>query len=172
MHTQHLKWMQVAIQEGEYAIANGEVPISCVLVAENQLLAKGYTQVSTTGDTTQHGEIVTLSKAKELLAQTTAPITLYTTLEPCLMCLGAAMNCGIDTIVFALNAIPDGSTQFCKHFITEGIIPPTIIPHVMQQEVLALFNKFFNSHSDHYGLEYVKRVINEQSASNEQPTIV
>jgi tRNA(adenine34) deaminase len=164
MNIQHKKWMQVAIEEGENAIANGEVPISCVLVANDELIAKGYTQVSTTGNPTQHGELVTLSKASDLLAKTKYPVTLYTTLEPCLMCLGAAMNCGIDTIIYALNAVPDGGTKFCTSFLKKGVNPPTIIPHIMKEESLLLFNKFINNNSVHFGLDYVKRIVNEQPA--------
>jgi len=99
-------WMRHALALANKAAAEGEVPVGAVLVSNNQLIAQGYNTPIQACDPTAHAEINALRMAANkqqnyrLLGN-----TLYVTLEPCLMCLGALIHARIQRLVFgALDA--------------------------------------------------------------------
>ena len=105
------KWMRVALGEASKAMNAGEHPIACVIVAGDAELARGQTSVARQGTITAHGELIALRSSGWKIFSVARPVVIYTTLEPCLMCLGAAMQCAVDEIVFAMPAKPDGGTK-------------------------------------------------------------
>jgi tRNA(adenine34) deaminase len=104
------KWMQVAIQEAEIAKKNGEVPIGSVIVKNGQIIAKSHNCPISTNDPTAHAEIKALRKAGEKLQNYRLPkTTLYVTLEPCAMCLGAMIHARIERVVFGAPDLKGGA---------------------------------------------------------------
>ncbi|MGE3538187.1 MAG: tRNA adenosine(34) deaminase TadA [Candidatus Tectimicrobiota bacterium] len=97
----HERFMHEALQEARLALQHEEVPVGAVVVADSIVIGRGHNQRRTLPDPTAHAEVLALRQAARTLGQwqlTTA--TLYVTLEPCIMCLGAALLSRIQLLVF------------------------------------------------------------------------
>ncbi len=102
--TRDEKWMQVAISEALLAMDENEVPVGAILVQENILIAQAHNQPIKKNDPTAHAEIEVLRRAGEKLQNyRLAKTTLYVTLEPCAMCLGAMIHARIERVVFGAS---------------------------------------------------------------------
>jgi tRNA(adenine34) deaminase len=98
------KWMQLAIKEANIAKAKGEVPVGAILVQNNQIIAKAHNCPISKNDPTAHAEIEVLRRAgKTLLNYRLPKTTLYVTLEPCSMCLGAMIHARIERVIFGAS---------------------------------------------------------------------
>lgn len=94
--------MSEALKEAAKAGKRGEVPVGAVIVRGGSVISRGFNTKETSGDPTAHAEVVTLRKAaKNLSSWRLAHTTLYVTLEPCLMCIGAIIQARIPRLVFA-----------------------------------------------------------------------
>lgn len=94
-------WMSQALQQAKLAWQQGEVPVGAVLVKDEQLIAKAYNQPISHCDPSAHAEINVLRKgAKKLENYRLIGTTLYVTLEPCIMCLGAMLHARISRLVY------------------------------------------------------------------------
>ena len=98
----HPFYMYEAIEEARKAYARGEVPVGAVLVgAQGEILSRGYNAPIARCDPTAHAEIVVLREAARAVRNYRLPgTTLYVTLEPCAMCLGAMVQARIGMLVF------------------------------------------------------------------------
>lgn len=91
----------MAFQEAQKAYQIGEVPVGAVIVLENQLLGRGYNQTERLKDPTAHAEILAITSACEAVGDWRLEnAIMYSTLEPCSMCAGAAVLARIKKIVF------------------------------------------------------------------------
>ncbi len=94
-------WMQLALAQAQLAAANSEVPVGAVLVKDNELVASGFNQPISSCDPSAHAEIVVLRAAAKKLSNYRLPdTTLYVTIEPCTMCVGALVHARIKRLVF------------------------------------------------------------------------
>ena len=148
-------FMTKALQQAEIALAAGEFPVGCVMVYENRIIATGA-RVSTTGDCTNevdHAEMIALKRLISLKANINLrEVTLFSTLEPCLMCFGALMINNIGKIIFAYEDAMGGGTQcdFTK-------LPPlykekqiSVIPNILREKSLQLLKAFFSNPENTY----------------------
>ncbi len=93
--------MRAALAEAEVAADAGEVPVGAVVVAGGEILARGHNRSETDSDPSAHAEIVALrAAAREKGNYRLTGATLYVTLEPCAMCIGALVQARIDRLVF------------------------------------------------------------------------
>ncbi|CAL4320460.1 tRNA adenosine(34) deaminase TadA [Buchnera aphidicola] len=98
--SQDIIWMQHALLLAEKAKSIGEVPVGAVLIFDNRIISTGFNCSISYHDPTAHAEIIALRKASKILKNYRIPnTTLYVTLEPCLMCLGAIINSRITRLV-------------------------------------------------------------------------
>jgi tRNA(adenine34) deaminase len=96
------RWMREALKLAREARAEGEVPVGAVVVAGGRLLGKGKNQIETLGDPTAHAEILAIGAAAAAVGEPRlVGATLYTTLEPCVMCSGAIVLARIARVVYA-----------------------------------------------------------------------
>jgi tRNA(adenine34) deaminase len=94
-------FFQKALEEANMAYKMGEVPVGAVIVCQDQIIGKGHNQVELLHDITAHAEIIAITAASNFLNNKYLDdCTLYVTLEPCLMCIGAIKHARIKTIVF------------------------------------------------------------------------
>jgi tRNA(adenine34) deaminase len=94
-------FMRLALAEARRAREGDEVPIGAVVVHEGRVVGAGFNQPVSTGDPTAHAEIVALRAAARGLANYRLPgTTLYVTVEPCLMCVGALVNARVERLVY------------------------------------------------------------------------
>jgi tRNA(adenine34) deaminase len=94
-------WMQRALELAQHAANQGEVPVGAVLTLDNQLIGEGWNCPISTLDMTHHAEIMALRAAAKAMNNYRLPsTTLYVTLEPCIMCVGALLQARIKRLVF------------------------------------------------------------------------
>lgn len=97
-------WMQLALEQAHLAAAKGEVPVGAVLVRHQELLARGHNQPIQSHDPSAHAEIQVLRAAGLSEQNYRLPgTTLYVSLEPCLMCLGAILHARVERLVYAAS---------------------------------------------------------------------
>lgn len=151
----HEHFMRMALREAEKALAAGEFPVGCILVHDGRVLASGARRASRTGRRNEldHAEMVALRRlADQELAVTPRNISLYCTMEPCLMCMAALMLAGIGTVVYAYEDMMGGGTGFDP----DGLPPlysrrrPRIVAGVLRRASLQLFQQFFADRRNDY----------------------
>jgi tRNA(adenine34) deaminase len=109
-------WMQAALLLAARAAASGEVPVGAVLVQGESLLAEGWNQPIAAHDPTAHAEVQALRAAGQSLGNYRfVDTTLYVTLEPCLMCVGAIVHARIARLVFGAFDSKSGAVTSCMH---------------------------------------------------------
>ena len=97
----HEIWMKAALAEAERARALGEVPIGAVVVLEGNLIGKGCNQPITSNDPSAHAEVIALREAAAAVKNyRLTGATLYVTVEPCLMCVGAMVHARVREVVY------------------------------------------------------------------------
>jgi tRNA(adenine34) deaminase len=153
-------FMRIALDQAEKALEQGEFPVGCVIVQNGQVVSRGARTgtVLKTGRRTlisevDHAEIRAL-RALETCPQPVEPekCILYSTMEPCLMCFGAIVLSGIQTIVYAFED-PMGGGTACDLSILPMLyknFPIQIKNGVCRRKSLDLFFNFFNKKNNHY----------------------
>jgi tRNA(adenine34) deaminase len=142
------KWMRYAMKEAQVAQNKGEVPVGSVLIQDSQIIAKGHNCPITTNDPTAHAEIQALRKAGKKLQNYRLPkATLYTTLEPCIMCLGAIIHARIERIVFAASDPKSGVCGSSKNLVTQKYLnhKVKVSGGILEQENKKILKSFFQS---------------------------
>ena len=108
----HEDMMSIALEEAAQAAAEGEVPVGCVIVHNNDVIARGHNEVEQTGDPTRHAEMVAIERAVERLGtKFLDDCTLYVTLEPCTMCAGAMVLARVPTMVYGADEPKTGAVR-------------------------------------------------------------
>jgi len=94
-------WMTEALAEAVLAEANGEVPIGAVVVLNDLIIGRGHNRPISQNDPTAHAEMIALRDAARTLNNYRLPgTTLYVTVEPCLMCMGALLQARVRRLIF------------------------------------------------------------------------
>jgi tRNA(adenine34) deaminase len=100
MHADDRKFMALAIGEARKAAQSGEVPVGAVVVKGGAVIGRGHNVKESFCDPAGHAEMVAIKKAAKKLKNWRVGGTLYVTLEPCLMCMGAMVQARIERVVF------------------------------------------------------------------------
>jgi tRNA(adenine34) deaminase len=138
--------MKQAIKEALYAAEQDEVPVGCVIVADDRIIARGHNLVERLHDFTAHAEMQAFTAASEYLSgKSLDKCTLYVTLEPCVMCGGAAYNTRIGRIVFGAFDAKRGFSIFQNE--DRGLLHPKTewIGGIMEDECSSILKEFFQS---------------------------
>ena len=93
------RFMEAALTEARAALEAGNLPIGAAIVHEERVIALGRNAIDVPGDDTHHAELVAIQSVAPFLTRHKRECMLYTTLEPCMMCLGAIVNVGIESLV-------------------------------------------------------------------------
>jgi len=106
------EWMRYAIALAARAEAAGEVPVGAVIVSDNRVVGEGWNQPISAADPTAHAEIVALRMASQAANNYRLPgCTLYVTLEPCTMCVGALVHARIERLVYGTTEPKAGAVE-------------------------------------------------------------
>ncbi len=109
----HLNFMGKAIEEANKAYDRDEVPIGAVIVLNNKILGKGFNQTQQLQDATAHAEMLAITAAaNELGSKYLEECTLYVTVEPCVMCMGAIKNSRIGNLIIGALEPKTGYSNF------------------------------------------------------------
>lgn len=143
------RWMQAALREAEKAAQEGEVPIGAVVAAPSgEILSRAHNRLVSTNDPTAHAEILALrSAARKLANYRLAGCHLVATLEPCVMCAGAAVNARVAEIIFGAADPKGGAVHSLFRIAADERLNhrAMVIPGVLGKECAALLNAFFRS---------------------------
>ena len=141
------KYMRAAIHQAQRAAACGEVPIGCVIVADDKIVGRGFNQRNTKHTTLAHAELTAIDRASRKLGDWRLEgCTMYVTLEPCQMCSGAIVQSRIDRVVIGTMNPKAG----CAGSILNVLQMPEfnhqveITTGVMQEECTQLLKSFFH----------------------------
>lgn len=133
-------FMKKALQEAEYALERGEIPVGAVIVIQNRVIARGHNLTEQLNDVTAHAEMQAITAAANFLGgKYLKGCTLYVTLEPCQMCAGALYWSQIGKIVFAASDTKRG----CRAMGTQLHPKTTIMGGVLEHEASDLLRRFF-----------------------------
>lgn len=134
--------MKMAFQEAEAALEKDEVPIGCIIVSNNRVIARAHNLTETLNDVTAHAEMQAITSAANFLGgKYLKNCTLYVTLEPCVMCSGALSWSQISKVVIGARDEQRGFIN--KHL---SLHPKTeMIVGVMENECSTIVKQFFKS---------------------------
>lgn len=108
----HDDYMKMAVEQARQALAAGEVPIGAVVVARGEVVGEGFNQPIAATDPTAHAEIVALRRAAAATRNyRLTGCTLYVTVEPCVMCVGAAFNARVERVVYGTDEPKFGAVR-------------------------------------------------------------
>jgi len=143
---QDLTFMRMALEEAARAPAVGEVPIAALIVQDNQILAQTHNYRELWQDPTAHAEVIAIRAAATALGTwRLTDTTLYVTVEPCSMCIGAMILARVSRVVFGAW---DPKAGACGSVFNVPAEPKlnhrvTVTGGVLEQESQALIRKFF-----------------------------
>ena len=139
-HSEDEKFMRMALNEAERALAKREVPIGAVVVAGGRVIGRGHNLVETLMDATAHAEMQAITAAMSTLGgKYLNDCTLYVTVEPCVMCGGALAWSQIGRVVYGT---PDEKRGYSTY--SERIMHPKteVTMGVLREECEALMKRF------------------------------
>jgi tRNA(adenine34) deaminase len=106
------RWMREALTEAESAFAEGEVPVGAVVVLENRVVGRGHNRTAQSGQPFEHAEVMAMWDAvANVGAHALEEAVLYSTIEPCAMCIGAVLLARIPRVVFGAREPRTGACE-------------------------------------------------------------
>jgi len=146
-------FMKRVIDLAEKALAIGEFPIAAIVILEDRIISEGMATEQSEKRFLGHAELVALEKADRMGLSLTdrRSATLFTNLEPCLMCMGATMSFYLGEIYYALDSPGDGAVHLVQNWVREeadlpGYQVPRITGGLLREESTCLFEKYVSSH--------------------------
>ena len=141
----HNKFMEIALSQAELSLNSSDVPVGAVIVKEGKIIGRGFNTREFCGDGTAHAEINAIREAcKNIGGWRLYGCTIYVTLEPCPMCMGAIVNSRVSKVVFGVK---DPKAGACGSVIDFNSYPlnhkPEIIGGVEAEKCSRLLSEFF-----------------------------
>ena len=149
MTSPHEKYMQLALEEAEKAGQMGEVPIGAILVAEDgTILTSAHNRTITMADPTAHAEILALREAAlKINNYRLLNTSLYVTVEPCIMCMGAIVHARISNVIFGTEDPKWGAAGSLYNFAGDKRLNHrvAVTKGVYEDECRSLVQEFFRA---------------------------
>ncbi len=139
-------FMFEALKEAKKAYDKNEVPVGCVIVKDDKIIARGHNLKESKFDTTYHAEMIAIKKAsKKLNSWRLIDCELYVTLEPCSMCTGAIINSRIKKIYFGAFDEKTGACGSVLNLLKDYTFNHVVEyeSNVLQEECQKILSKFF-----------------------------
>jgi tRNA(adenine34) deaminase len=159
-------YMHRAIMMAAKGMNNGELPIGALIVHDENILAENYSQEQTQQRRIVHAEFLVLNAVDQLKPSSVerSEMVLFTTLEPCIMCLGAAMTFGIRTIYYALESPIDGASKLIPHYFANeeyhlGYSIPIIQGGILREKSIELFRQYVTIHPNDGTVQWIKMLL-------------
>jgi tRNA(adenine34) deaminase len=140
--------MDLALKAAETAGKSGEVPIGCVIVLNNEVIATAGNRTLTDRDPTAHAEILAIRQAAEAIgSERLVDCDLYVTLEPCTMCAAAISFARIRRLYFAAADPKGGAVESGVRFFAQPTCHhvPEVYSAVGEQEAASMLRDFFKA---------------------------
>lgn len=143
-----IEYMQEALKEAELAAKEDEVPIGCVIVKDDQIIARSHNQRDKSHNPLGHAEVLAIKQASEVVKDwQLVDCTLYVTIEPCIMCGGAIIQSRIKKVVYGAPDIKGGAFGSSIDILKANNINhhPEIIKGVLEEECTAIIKNYFKN---------------------------
>ncbi len=144
----HETFMRAALDEARRGSETGEVPVGAVVVLDGQVVGRGFNQPIAARDPTAHAEIVALREAARALGNyRLVGTTMYVTIEPCMMCVGAMVHARVATLVFGASEPKAGAiVSSCRaHELPSLNHRIEVVVGILEAECRAVIQEFFKS---------------------------
>lgn len=151
MSSQDIFYMFQALEEAKKAKLHDEVPIGAILVQEGHVIGRAHNIKEKTGDPTAHAEIVVLRETGTKLGSWRLQgATLYTTLEPCIMCAGALIQARISRLVFGCRDAKAGGIFSLYNIVHDSRLNHTLLVEegLLEEQCRKLIQNFFKEKRD------------------------
>jgi tRNA(adenine34) deaminase len=138
--------MREALDQARRGLAAGEVPIGAVLVVDGSVVAAAFNQPVTTNDPTAHAEVLVLREAARVLGNyRLTEATVYVTVEPCLMCVGALVHARVREVIYGAAEPKTGAlVSTVKGLESPGLNHRfEVTAGVLEQDCRAIIQEFF-----------------------------
>jgi tRNA(adenine34) deaminase len=135
-------FMGEALAEAQLAVSRGERPIAAVAVVDEAMVARAHDRVEQSDDPTAHAVVVALREAARRLGRTRlSDATIFTTMEPCAMCVGALLESDVEALVYALPNSRNGAAGTVVQLAQHASLPRRIkvVSGIRRDEAEALF---------------------------------
>ena len=145
---EHVLLMAEAIAEARRAEAEGEVPVGAVAVADGQIVGAGHNRPINLRDPTAHAEILAIrAAASTLKTYRLTTVSIYVTLEPCVMCVGAMLNARVLRVVYGARDDKAGALGSVYDIGRDGRLNHRfeVVGGVMESECAELMRRFFQA---------------------------
>ena len=142
------KYMLEALKEAELAKLEDEVPIGCVIVKDDQIIARAHNLRETTNNPLGHAETLAIKKASEVLGDwQLVNCDLYVTIEPCIMCGGAIIQSRIRKVIYGAPDLKGGAFGSSINILDANNINhrPEIVKGVLEEECTKIIKDYFKS---------------------------
>ena len=141
----HERYMQMALDLARQAALDGDVPVGCVIVKNNEVVGRGRNRREERGDATAHAELEAIRDACGRLGSWRLHgCTLYVTLEPCPMCAGGIVNARIECVRYGARDEKAGCCGSVLNLFEERFNHhPAIYQGPLEQECEAVLQEFF-----------------------------
>ncbi len=142
----NIEFMKLALEQAKLAVKNDEVPIGCVIVKNNEVIAKAFNLRHTLKQSTAHAEILAIQHAcASLKMWQLTDCDLYVTLEPCPMCAGAIMQSRIKNVYFGAYDLKGGSygSNFNLNEVKRLNHYPNVQGGILEDECGKILKDFF-----------------------------
>ena len=173
------RWMEEAFVEAQHALKQGEVPVGCVVVFNEVIIARGYNECNNTLNATRHAEMIAIDQMYDYCKVQQTEIervckdsSLYVTVEPCIMCAFALRIIGLKTVVYGCSnerfggcgSVADVHSRIMKLPLDLRKMPQidclpdlTVTSGVMQDKAVALLKQFYEGENPMAPDDKVKR---------------
>jgi phosphoglycolate phosphatase-like HAD superfamily hydrolase/tRNA(Arg) A34 adenosine deaminase TadA len=152
--------MREALGAAADGLAAGEAPIGAVLaLGDGTILSRAYNERCRSGDLTAHAEMVAFRRAASRIPGGARDLVLVTTLEPCVMCTGAAMETGVDTVAFGLRAPADSGTGRVRPPESPDTGMPRLVGEILAAESRSLFETWLRERPNPEQRPYVEQLL-------------
>ncbi len=161
--------MREALAEAAQGVTEGEAPIGCVVArpdgGEVKIVARGHNRMNALQNKVAHAEIVTFYNAARKEGEPPAlPLDckdaiLVSTLEPCVMCLGAAMEAGVSVVLFGLEAPADNGTQRMKPPESPESSAPAVEGGILAAESRRMFEEWLKGKEGTEQAKFVEQLL-------------
>lgn len=144
-------YMNYAFKEAEKAFDKGEVPVGCIIVFQNTIIAKAHNQVESLKDPTAHAEILAITCAAEYLhSKQLVGCSMYVTLEPCSMCAGAIVLSKIENLFFGVYDLKSGACGSVLNITNNKLLNHrlNILGGVLDEKCKEILKSFFEVRRD------------------------
>lgn len=142
------QFMQLALEEAQYAAALGEVPIGAIIVYQDRVIARAHNLRETSQNAITHAELMAIQHACDVIGSwRLEETTLYVTLEPCPMCAGAILQSRIPRVVYGARDRKAGCVESLYHLLNDSRFNHEceVTEGVMAEECSALLTNFFKT---------------------------